>query len=122
MFVSIPFFPYLRHRLLTKTKDGIYAGSALAIITCFRYYASGAVNLFARPMYDNLGVHWTMTLLGCMAICLAPAPFLFFRYGPAIRKKSRFAGMYARPANERKRTGRALSFSLTRSGEGGGRV
>ncbi|GAB7355542.1 hypothetical protein MBLNU459_g6020t1 [Dothideomycetes sp. NU459] len=29
---------------------GIYAGSALAIITFFRYYASGAVNLFARPI------------------------------------------------------------------------
>lgn len=36
---------------------GIYAGSALAIITCARYLASGAINLVSRPMYANLGVH-----------------------------------------------------------------
>lgn len=91
--------------------DGIYAGSALAIVTFFRYWASGAINLVSRPWYSNLGVHWVMTIIGCLAVLLAPAPFFLFKYGPAIRKKSKFAGRYSRPTYERKRTGRAASWT-----------
>lgn len=91
--------------------DGIYAGSALAIITFFRYWASGTINLVSRPWYGNLGVHWVMTIIGCLAVLLAPAPFFLFKYGPAMRRRSKFAGRYSRPANERKRTGRALSWT-----------
>ncbi|EME39391.1 hypothetical protein DOTSEDRAFT_91758 [Dothistroma septosporum NZE10] len=89
---------------------GIYAGSALAIITCWRYLASGAVNLVSRPMYDGIGVHWVMTLLGCLAVLQMPLPIVFYYYGPRIRQKSAFAGRYARPENARNRTGRALQW------------
>jgi hypothetical protein len=29
------------------------------------------------PMYENLGAHWTLTLLGCIATPLAPVPYVF---------------------------------------------
>ncbi|KAK4541988.1 hypothetical protein LTR36_007188 [Oleoguttula mirabilis] len=89
---------------------GIYAGSALAIITCCRYAASGTVNLISRPMYNGLGVHWTMTLLGCLAVVQMPLPLLFYWYGPRLRARSSFAGQYSRPGNMRAMTGRALSW------------
>lgn len=89
---------------------GIYAGSALAIITCWRYLASGTVNMISRPMYEGLGVHWTMTLLGCLAVVQMPLPLVFYYYGPGLRKRSHFAGRYARPENPRDRIGRALSW------------
>lgn len=90
---------------------GIYAGSALAIITCWRYLASGMINLISRPMYDGIGVHWTMTLLGCIAVLQLPLPFIFYKLGPRIRKRSAFAGRYSRPDNPRQRTGKALEWS-----------
>jgi len=90
---------------------GIYAGSALAIITFFRYLFSCIINLISRPMYDGLTVRWTMTMLGCIAALLAFAPLFFFWKGPSLRKRSRFAGRYARSMHDRRQLGRALSWS-----------
>lgn len=89
---------------------GIYAGSALAIITCWRYLFSGASNLYSDPMYEGIGVQWSATWLGILAVLQAPLPLLFYRYGHWIRMKSSFAGRYARPDNPRERTGNALSW------------
>ncbi|CAH0033752.1 unnamed protein product [Clonostachys rhizophaga] len=68
-----------------------HAASALASITMLRYFISGGMVMAARPMYNGIGVHWTLTLLGCIAALLAPAPFLFWIYGPKLRKKSSYA-------------------------------
>lgn len=43
------------------------------------------------PMYHNLGVHWTLTLLGGVATLLAPIPFVFKYYGVEARKRSKGA-------------------------------
>ncbi len=43
------------------------------------------------PMYQNLGVHWALTLVGCLSLLMTPVPFIFYKYGAAIRKKSRSA-------------------------------
>lgn len=45
----------------------------------------------AIPMYRNLGVHWTLTLLGCIGLMFTPAPYLFYRYGHTVRKYSKHA-------------------------------
>ena len=42
-------------------------------------------------MFDALGVNWAGTLLGCVALVLAPIPFVFWRYGAKIRQRSKFA-------------------------------
>lgn len=68
-----------------------HAAIALASITMVRYLVAGAVVMAARPMYERLGVSWTMTLLGCVATMLAPAPLLFWIFGRKLRKRSPYA-------------------------------
>ena len=70
---------------------GEHSAMALSSITFLRYMIAGGMVMASRPMYSGLGVHWTMTLLGCIAVILAPAPFVFWRLGPRIRKKSPYA-------------------------------
>ncbi|KAH9825717.1 putative efflux pump kojT [Teratosphaeria destructans] len=89
---------------------GIYAGSALALVTCWRHGVSGVINLVSRPMYRGLGVQWTMTLMGGLAVVQCPLPWIFYQYGPRVRAGSHFAGQYSRPQNQRDRTGRALNW------------
>jgi hypothetical protein len=40
--------------------------------------------------YHKLGVPWASSLLGFLAVAMVPIPFLFLKYGAAIRAKSRF--------------------------------
>ncbi|KAL9110838.1 MAG: hypothetical protein Q9227_004638 [Pyrenula ochraceoflavens] len=68
-----------------------FAASALVGATFVRYTAAGGAVVFSIPMYENLGVHWSLTLLGCISLLMMPIPYVFYRYGPAIRKRSRRA-------------------------------
>ena len=43
-------------------------------------------------MYEKLGRHWAGTLLALLCGVCAPAPVLFYRYGKALRARSRFGG------------------------------
>lgn len=70
---------------------GGHAAIALASITMMRYLIAGSMVMAARPMYENIGVHWTMTLLGCIAAVLTPGPYLLKKYGKEIRRRSKFA-------------------------------
>jgi hypothetical protein len=56
-----------------------------------RYLVAGGMVMAARPMYDSIGVHWTMTILGCVAAVVTPAPYVLFRYGQKLRDKSGYA-------------------------------
>ncbi|KAL1968914.1 hypothetical protein VTN77DRAFT_1275 [Rasamsonia byssochlamydoides] len=69
----------------------IYAASALASVTLIRYVASGAMIEFSIPFYKNMGVAYTLTILGSLSAILVPIPFVFYKYGPLIRKKSKYA-------------------------------
>lgn len=64
---------------------------ALASVTMMRYLIAGGMVMAARPMYENIGVHWTMTLLGCVAVILTPAPYVLFKFGKKLREKSPYA-------------------------------
>lgn len=70
---------------------GEHSAIALASITMSRYLIAGGMVMAARPMYEGIGVHWTMTLLGCIAVLLAPAPLLFWKYGAKLRERSPYA-------------------------------
>lgn len=41
--------------------------------------------------YENLGVHWTLTILGAISALMVPVPYLLYFYGPKIRSYSKFA-------------------------------
>lgn len=43
------------------------------------------------PFYQNLGVHWTLTILGAISALMAPLPYVFYVYGEKIRSHSKFA-------------------------------
>ena len=42
-------------------------------------------------MYKDLGIHWASTIPAFLALTCVPFPFLLYRYGPAIRKRCKFA-------------------------------
>nr|POE79844.1 putative efflux pump kojt [Quercus suber] len=69
----------------------VYAASALASITLIRYVAAGGMTIVGIPFYKNLGVHYTLTILACLSALLVPVPYVFYKYGPWIRSKSKYA-------------------------------
>lgn len=78
-----------------------FAASALAANTVVRSLFGAGFPLFATQMYDKLGARWASTLLGFIALVLMPIPFVLFRFGPALRERSRYApkrpAMIAKP-------------------------
>ncbi|CAJ2511141.1 Uu.00g067660.m01.CDS01 [Anthostomella pinea] len=70
---------------------GDHAATGLASITIVRYLVAGGMVMAARPMYEGIGTHWTMTLLGCVATLLTPAPLVFWWMGPRLRARSPYA-------------------------------
>lgn len=68
-----------------------YAASASAANVFVRCAMAGAAPLFGAQMITGMNVHWAMSLLGFVALALAPTSWLFFKYGETIRKKSKFA-------------------------------
>ncbi|KAH8168939.1 major facilitator superfamily protein [Sarocladium implicatum] len=69
----------------------MFAASAIAGNTFLRSLCGAGFPLFARQMFDGMGIQWAATLLGCVAIVLAPIPFIFYKYGRKIREKSAYA-------------------------------
>ncbi|KAJ3714894.1 major facilitator superfamily domain-containing protein [Lentinula guzmanii] len=69
----------------------MYSASAFAANTTIRSLVAAAFPLFTVQMFQNLGIGWAASLIGFIALLLAPSPFLFFKYGASIRTKSKFA-------------------------------
>lgn len=76
----------------------MFAASAIAGNTFLRSLAGAGFPLFARQMFQGMGIQWAATLLGCVALVLAPMPFIFYKYGSKIRAKSAYAPTFAAPA------------------------
>ncbi|ORY88386.1 major facilitator superfamily domain-containing protein [Leucosporidium creatinivorum] len=76
--VFISFLSYLIEVYL------MYSASALAANTILR-------SAFTSQMFARLGVNWACTLIGCIALLIAPSPFIFYKFGPRIRGSSKFA-------------------------------
>lgn len=68
-----------------------YAASVLAGNDFMRSSFGAGFPLFATAMYDNLGVAWASSTLGFLSIAFIPIPFVLYRYGAQIRKKSKNA-------------------------------
>jgi len=79
-----------------------YAASAFAVNSWMRYSFAAAFPLFATQstfpfliwkktnglVINKIGIGFSMTIMGCIAVLLVPIPFLFFRYGDWIRARS----------------------------------
>ena len=68
----------------------LYAASVLAATSILRSLFGAFLPLAGQPLYDSLGLGWGNSILGFIAVGLIPIPFLFVRYGEAIRKSPRF--------------------------------
>lgn len=69
----------------------MYAASALASVSLIRYVASGGMIIASVPFYQNMGVHYPLTILGSIAAACVPIPYVFFVYGRIFRKHSKHA-------------------------------
>ena len=91
----------------------MFAASAIAANTVCRSAAGAAAPLFTEQMFEALGVGPAGSLIAGVACLLAPIPFLFYRYGAKIRKRSRFA-----PTEEGKPTAQNQARSGDQASQG----
>lgn len=75
---------------LTDCYGRRFAASALAANALLRGLFGAAFPLFARDMYQALGTEWATSVLGFVALGMAPLPWVFYRWGPALRARSGF--------------------------------
>ncbi|KAI1173878.1 major facilitator superfamily domain-containing protein [Nemania sp. FL0916] len=69
-----------------------YAASAVSAGTVFRSLAGFGFPLFAPSLYARLGQGWGNTLLALLGVVIGfPGPFLLWKYGETLRKRSPFA-------------------------------
>ncbi|PWY72939.1 MFS general substrate transporter [Aspergillus heteromorphus CBS 117.55] len=68
-----------------------FAASAFAANTMMRSMVGAVFPLFTRQMFDNLGIQWAGTLLGCIAVVMIPIPVMFYVYGGRLRRTSKLA-------------------------------
>ncbi|KAG2023094.1 multidrug transporter [Coprinopsis cinerea AmutBmut pab1-1] len=66
------------------------AASVLASTTVVRSLFGAGFPLFGGNMYDVLNPRWASTILGCIAVSLVPIPFVLKKYGPYLRRKSKY--------------------------------
>ena len=69
----------------------VYASSSLGFMAFVRYLSSGGVMIAGSTIYQKYGVHYTLSVLGAVSAVMALIPYLFYFYGPAIRRKSKNA-------------------------------
>ncbi|KAH8692076.1 putative MFS polyamine transporter [Talaromyces proteolyticus] len=66
------------------------AASALAANGSIRYLLGAVLPLFTIQMYENLGIHWAGSVFGFLSLGLLPIPWILFKFGHLLRKRSRF--------------------------------
>lgn len=69
----------------------LYAASAISANTILRSVSAAGLPLLAKPMFSGLGTPIAMTILAVLATIALPIPFLFMKYGLALRQRSKFA-------------------------------
>ncbi|CCH58643.1 hypothetical protein TBLA_0A08530 [Henningerozyma blattae CBS 6284] len=67
------------------------AASAVAANTFMRSTFGAVFPLFAGYMFKGMGTGWAGLLIGLFAAAMIPVPFLLLKYGPTIRKRSKYA-------------------------------
>lgn len=76
----------------------MFAASAVTANTICRSALAAASPPFTPQIFDAMGVGGAGSLLAGCATILAPIPFVFYRYGEALRMKSEHASVSAEMA------------------------
>ncbi|KAI1395415.1 major facilitator superfamily domain-containing protein, partial [Hypoxylon fuscum] len=69
----------------------VFAASALTLCICARAVCGAVFPLFVRSVFANLGVSWGLSIPAFLSLFCTPFPFIFYRYGPAIRARGKYA-------------------------------
>ena len=75
---------------LVDTYQALNSASAMAANGIFRYSLGAVFPLFTIQMYSSLGIGWASSLLAFVSIALIPVPWVLFKWGHAIRRKSNY--------------------------------
>ncbi|KFY15816.1 hypothetical protein V492_01745 [Pseudogymnoascus sp. VKM F-4246] len=67
-----------------------YGASVMAGTTFTRFAISSAFPLFTSQMVSKLGFSWAVSLLGFVTVAMMPIPWVFFKWGPALRAGSKY--------------------------------
>ncbi|CCC69568.1 hypothetical protein NCAS_0C05780 [Naumovozyma castellii] len=67
------------------------AASAVAANTFMRSGFGASFPLFAGYMFNGMGIGWAGLLLGLFGLAMVPVPLILLKYGPTIRKRSKYA-------------------------------
>lgn len=70
----------------------MFAASCIAANSLLRSMFGAGFPLFGDQMFNNLGIQWAGTLLGCLAAVMIPIPVVFYLYGEKIRGWSKISG------------------------------
>jgi hypothetical protein len=69
----------------------LYFASAVAATVVMRSIFAAVFPVIAPTMFGRLGDAWGMSVFAFLGLVCTPIPFLFWKYGKAIRSKSRYA-------------------------------
>ncbi|KAF5858359.1 hypothetical protein ETB97_004480 [Aspergillus alliaceus] len=69
----------------------IYAASVLAANAILRSIFGAVFPLITKYIYEGVGIHWGPSIPAFLSLLCMPAPFLFYRYGAAIRKRCKYS-------------------------------
>ncbi|KAI0363222.1 MFS general substrate transporter [Pilatotrama ljubarskyi] len=75
----------------TSRTYSLYASSAAAANTFFRSVVASIFPIIAHSVIDALGTKWGVTVFAFISLGMIPIPFIFVRFGPALRARSRHA-------------------------------
>ena len=69
----------------------MYSASAIAANTMVRSLLAAVFPLVATYMFHNMGVNWASTLLGLLALIMAPVPIMFYYFDEKLRNSSKYS-------------------------------
>ncbi len=78
----------------TVAAYGVYAASATGGNDFARDFLSGIAALYSEPMYSNIGdrpLEYASTILAIISLFVTVPVFYFYKKGPEIRMRSKFA-------------------------------
>jgi DHA1 family multidrug resistance protein-like MFS transporter len=83
------FLCYLSSKVIQLLTICNSAASTVAANIILRSTVAAGFPLFTTQMFENMGIQWACTLLGCLAALMIPIPMVFRAYGPLLRSKSK---------------------------------
>ncbi|WRT66787.1 uncharacterized protein IL334_003750 [Kwoniella shivajii] len=80
---------------------GTHASSAVAGMSCLRILLGSSFAMFTTKLFDTLTPRWGLLMIGCIALVLAPIPFIALLKGPWIRERSPYSKILMAEERER---------------------